>query len=137
MAPHELVELTAEAVVGQAVRPAGDDLVPGDRVFEAGQVITPGHIGVLATFGVEQVEVVPPARVGVLSTGDELVQGPAPLAPGQIRDSNRATLLGPGGPGRRRAESTWGASADDEAVIEAAVGAGVAECDALHHQRAG
>ena len=35
----------------------------------------------------------PRARVGVLSTGDELREGPVELAPGQIRDSNRPMLL--------------------------------------------
>ena len=43
--------------------------------------------------GPAEVLAVPEARVGVLSTGDELREGPVELAPGQIRDSNRPMLL--------------------------------------------
>jgi molybdopterin molybdotransferase len=66
----------------------------GDTVAERGISLTPGHLGVLANQGMDQVTVHPRPRVGVLSTGDELASGPGPLAPGQIRDANRRTLLG-------------------------------------------
>ncbi len=119
-----------EVAAGQSVRPAGDDLVPGDLVYPAGDVLTAGHIGVLATFGVDQVRVVPRARVGVLSTGDELVDGPVTLQPGQIRDSNRATLLAlvdqAGAVG-----VDLGRIPDDEQAIHDAFLGGVAGCDAL------
>ena len=98
--PVEVVERGVESVriahpvpAGQHVRPAGDDIKPGDVVMTAGTVITPVHLGVLASLGVAKVAVVRRPRVGVLSTGDELVGGDAPLLEGQIRDSNRATLL--------------------------------------------
>ena len=124
------VELYSAVQPGDAVRRAGDDLQPGDGVYPAGDVLTAGHLGVLATFGVEQVRVVRPARVGVLSTGDELVEGPGPLAPGQIRDSNRRALLAlvaqAGG-----IAVDLGRVPDDETVIEAALRHGVDTCDAL------
>jgi molybdopterin molybdotransferase len=78
---------------GDAIRQAGEDVAVGDVVAGAGTVITPGHIGVLANQGMVEVLVHPRPRVGVLSTGDELVSDPGPLAPGQIRDANRHTLL--------------------------------------------
>src|SRR5215210_3447067 len=87
------VELLAEARPGDHVRPAGDDVRPGDVVVRAGTVLSAAHLGVLASLGLERVTTVPRARVGVVSTGDELVEGPGPLGPGQIRDANRATLL--------------------------------------------
>ncbi len=124
------VDLLIEVAAGQSVRPAGDDLEPGDLVYPAGDVLTAGHIGVLATFGVDQVRVVPRARVGVLSTGDELVDGPVTLQPGQIRDSNRATLLAlvdqAGAVG-----VDLGHTPDDEQAIHDAFLGGVATCDAL------
>jgi molybdopterin molybdotransferase len=126
----ESVDLFVQVAPGDAVRSAGDDLHPGDHVYPAGDVLSAGHLGVLATLGVTEVEVVPPPRVGVLSTGDELVQGSEPLRPGQIRDSNRRTLLA-------LVEQAGcvaidlGCIADDEAAITAAIEAGATDCDAL------
>lgn len=115
---------------GNHVRRAGDDLRAGQRVFDAGTVLTPAHLGVLASVGVRRVPVHPRPRVGVLSTGDELVDGPEPLAPGQIRDSNRAMLLAL----VARADAVpvdLGRIPDDEAAITDAIEAGAASCDAL------
>ena len=72
---------------------AGGDVVAGQRVFESGTVLGPAHLGVIASLGLTSISVIPRARVGVLSTGDELREGPVELAPGQIRDSNRPMLL--------------------------------------------
>ena len=68
--------------------------------------------------------------MGVLSTGDELVDGPADLRPGQIRDSNRPTLIAL----VRQSGFTpvdLGLIGDEEAAIAAAVEDGLANCDAL------
>lgn len=93
-ADAEVVELLAEVPIGNHIRPAGDDLEPGTIVFEPGEQISPAHLGVLASVGLSTVRVRRRPRVGVFSTGDELVVGGAALGPGQIRDSNRVTLLG-------------------------------------------
>ena len=128
--PEGAVALSAEVASGAHVRPAGDDLRPGDEVFPPGDLITAGHLGVLATFGITDLEVVPRARVGVFSTGDELVEGPQALQPGQIRDSNRRTLLA-------LVEQAGcvgvdlGRIADDEAAITAVIERGATTCDAL------
>jgi molybdenum cofactor synthesis domain-containing protein len=82
-----------EVPAGNHVRAAGDDIQAGTEVFHPGTVLSPGHLGVLASIGREIVQVFRRPRVGVMSTGDELVEGPEPLQPGQIRDSNRLTLL--------------------------------------------
>ncbi len=87
------VEIGVEVAPGTALRHAGDDLSAGDLVVDLGDELTPGRLGVLASVGVDELSAFPPARVGVLSTGDELVSGSGPLRTGQIRDSNRPTLL--------------------------------------------
>jgi molybdopterin molybdotransferase len=122
------IDITVE--VGTAVRPAGDDLQPGDVIVDAGTVLTPAHLGLLATVGRSTVRVVRRPRVGVMSTGDELVVGDVELEPGQIRDSNRPTLLAL----VRQAgfdAVDLGVVRDDEAAITAAIEAATSTCDAL------
>ena len=126
----------AEVVIEEAASPGdhlrqpGEDIAAGQEVFPARTVLGPGHLGVLASLGRGAVVAFPRARVGVLSTGDELVDGPAELRPGQIRDSNRPTLLAL----VRQSGFTpvdLGLIADDDAAIAVAVEDGLAMCDAL------
>ncbi|MDQ4091174.1 MAG: molybdopterin molybdotransferase MoeA [Actinomycetota bacterium] len=124
------VTIEVAAAAGDHIRWPGEDLRAGQVLFEPGTELGPGHLGVLASVGAETVDVSPPARVGVLSTGDELASGPGALRPGQIRDSNRPMLLA------LVAQAGWapvdlGTAPDDEAAITAAVERGVAECDAI------
>jgi molybdenum cofactor synthesis domain-containing protein len=124
------VEIQVTVAPGTAWRQAGDDISPGTVVVEAGTVLGPGHLGVLASLGVVELSVFPPARVGVLSTGDELVSGPAPLRPGQIRDSNRPTLIALVRQCGCEAVDL-GTVADDEAAITRAFAEAAAHCDAV------
>jgi gephyrin len=77
---------------GADVRPVGVDVAAGEEVLAAGSRLGPAELGLLATVGAAQVRTIPSPRVAILSTGDELVEPDAPPGPGQIRDSNRATL---------------------------------------------
>jgi molybdopterin molybdotransferase len=84
----------------------------------------------LASLGVTHVHAFRRARVGVLSTGDELVEAPAPLRVGQIRDSNRHTLLGL--VNQLGCEAVdLGLAPDDESAIETALRRGIETCDAI------
>jgi len=74
--------------------------------------------------------VFPRARVGVLSTGDELIDDGSALKPGQIRESNRTMLLG----ALQQANCVpvdLGLARDTRAEITAALERGVGECDAI------
>ncbi len=115
---------------GNHIRHPGEDVAEGERVLEAGTVVTPGRIGLLAAVGAYEVAVCGRPRVGVLSTGDELADTAGPLRRGQIRDTNRRTLLG------LVAEAGFegvdlGIARDDPDHIERSFRAGVADCDAM------
>jgi molybdopterin molybdotransferase len=86
--------LLSEAVrPGANVRRAGENVRAGETVLEPGHPLRPADIGLLASLGQTRVRVHPRPRVGVLSSGDELVPPESQPGPGQIRDSNRFTLL--------------------------------------------
>ena len=115
---------------GDAVRPAGEDVATGQLVFPAGAVLTAGHLGMLSSIGHGRVSIHPRPRVGVLSTGDELVETGHTLGPGQIHDSNRHTLLAL--LAKAGCEPVdLGLAPDDEHAIDMAIGNGLAGCDAL------
>jgi molybdopterin molybdotransferase len=71
----------------------GGDLAVGSTVLSAGAVLNAAGIAALAALGRDEVLVLPRPRVTVLTTGSELVTNSAPLAPGQIRDSNGPMLV--------------------------------------------
>ena len=124
------VRILDQVSAGAYIRPAGSDLHQGDLAVAAGRVIGPAHVGLLASVGAARITVHPRVSVGVLSTGDELVAGTVPLQPGQIRDSNRQSLLaalqGDGFVG-----IDLGVRRDSEEEISAGIRAGVERCDAV------
>jgi len=124
------VEVRRAVSAGDAIREAGGDLATGQEVFPAFTVLGAGHLGVLASLGMRNVPVFPRARVGVLSTGDELVEGGGPLRPGQIRDSNRWTLLSLVA-GANAEPVDLGIVGDDEVAVAERLTAGLARCDAI------
>ncbi len=126
----DTVVIVEAARAGQYVRVAGEDLQTGKLVFPLGTELSPGHLGVLASFGVDQVPVFPKPRIGVLSTGDELVDGPGELQPGQIRDANRHTLLALARQNGLEALD-FGLVGDDVAAISKAIEKVVTKCDVL------
>ena len=125
----DAVQVMHAATPGDHVRAAGGDLAPGDAVFPAGTVLGPAHVGVLASLGFAEVEVVSRARVGVLSTGDELVER-GRLRPGQIRDSNRPMLLALVAAAGADALNL-GLARDDESIITRTLEDALATCDAV------
>jgi len=74
------------------VRAKGSDVKAGDRALDAGTVLGPPQIGLLAAIGRGTVRVRPRPRVVVMSTGSELVQPDEQLGTGQIYDSNSFAL---------------------------------------------
>jgi molybdopterin molybdotransferase len=78
---------------GEFVRPQGEDMRVGDGVLERARLLGPADIGLLAALGRSQVRVFRRPRVGVLSTGDEIVDLGGRPGPGQISNSNTYSLM--------------------------------------------
>jgi molybdopterin molybdotransferase len=124
------VRINAAVRPGAAVRSAGDDVQPGDLLFTAGTLVRPAVLGVLASVNARRVGVYRRVTVGVLSTGDELVEDDRPLRAGEIRESNRrmlAALLRETG----CVVADYGIVADDEALLESVLRTAAASCDAI------
>jgi molybdopterin molybdotransferase len=74
------------------VRPSGEDVRRGQLVLEAGTVVRPAEIGVIASLGLAKATVIRRPVVSILSTGDELTPVGQPLGPGKIYDSNSSSV---------------------------------------------
>jgi molybdopterin molybdotransferase len=89
------VEVLANRDAGKNVRPRGEDIRAGAEALAAGAVLGAAQLGVLAAIGAADVDVVRQPRVGILTSGDELVPPErfAEAATGRkIVSSNSVTL---------------------------------------------
>ncbi|KAJ4351728.1 uncharacterized protein N0V89_007071 [Didymosphaeria variabile] len=93
----EVEILTDEIKSGENVREVGSDVREGATIMKRGEGITVvgGEFGLLASVGTTEVSIYRRPVVGVLSTGDEIIphDRPGPLSLGEVRDTNRPTLL--------------------------------------------
>jgi molybdopterin molybdotransferase len=77
---------------GQNILRRGAEMRSGEVVLPRGSVLHPAQLGVLASVGRTDVQVIPRPRVSIVSTGDELVEPGETPGPGQIRNSNAVML---------------------------------------------
>jgi len=89
--PGEIEVLKAVALNENVLR-AGEDVSVGDLVLAAGTCLRPAEIGGLLALGITEVRVRKPPRVGILSSGDEVVPPDVKPAYGQVRDVNSYSL---------------------------------------------
>ncbi len=122
------VEVLRPVAVGDHVIAVGEDVQPGEEVLPAGVQLRAAEIGGLMALGVVQVSVVRKPRVGILSTGDEVIPPDAEPAPGQVRDVNTYTLSAQvarwGG-----IPVAYGILPDRRDALEEATRRALAECD--------
>ncbi len=90
------VQINTLPLPGQNIRRSGEDVARGDVVLAAGTRLGPAALGLAASVGMAQLQVVRRPRVALFSTGDELVMPgtvpPAQMPPGAIYNSNRFFL---------------------------------------------
>jgi molybdopterin molybdotransferase len=114
---------------GCNIRRGGEDIAKGQLVLTKGKLLRPADIGVLASLGKSMVSVIRRPLVGILATGNEVVEINQPLLPGKIYNSNSyslaAQVLSYGG-----IPKLLGVAPDDVRQLTAAVRDGL-ECDIL------
>ena len=86
------IEIYKSVAPGQHVVAKGEDIALGQTLLMSGQPVRPQEAGLLAAMGCETVRVFCKPRIGIISTGDEVVPVGEVPGPGQIRDVNSTTL---------------------------------------------
>ncbi len=122
------VEVWRAAAYGENVIRVGEDVAAGMVVMAAGSRLRPAEIGGLMALGITELAVARRPRVGILSSGDEVIPPGQPLRPGQVYDVNTYTLSAlvaqAGGQ-----PVTYDIIPDRLADFRAAAGRALAECD--------
>jgi molybdopterin molybdotransferase len=115
---------------GENVLSRDEDFATGAVVLPKGRRLTPQDLGVLASTGVAEVRVLGLPRIGIISTGNEVVPVEADLAPGQVRDANG--YLCAGFVREHGCEPVrYGIVRDDPALLRPVLERAVAECDCV------
>jgi putative molybdopterin biosynthesis protein len=122
------IDVRRPAAPGQFIAHAGSDIARGELLLRQGARLGSREIGMLAACGIAEVEAVRRPRIGVLSTGDELIAPGQALRPAGVYDSNGAVIAA------AVAEAggevvPFGAFPDDEAALEAVLRSALAQCD--------
>ena len=124
------LEVTSSVAAAENVIQIGEDIPEGQMVLPAGTILQPADIGGLMALGQTRVRVYKKPRIGVLSSGDEIIDpGLEPLG-GQVRDINAYSISAN--------IEKWGGEAlrlgiipDDEDELQQAMSSALKECDAV------
>jgi molybdopterin molybdotransferase len=127
--PNSEIGIRLTLPLGANIRRSGEDITKGELVMKRGRVLRPADIGVLASLGRAKVRVIRRPTVGILATGDEVLDVNQPLLPGKIYNSNSyglaAQVLGCGG-----IPSLLGIAPDNAGQLSKAIRRGL-DCDML------
>lgn len=88
----EYVKIYRTANLNDNIRPIGEDVIKGQKIFSQGHLLRPVDIAMLASIGKRRIDVIQQPHVVVLSTGDELMEVGKPIRDGQIYESNSFLL---------------------------------------------
>ncbi|KWA05991.1 gephyrin-like molybdotransferase Glp [Burkholderia territorii] len=123
-----LVTFDASPRSGSHIRRRGEEVRAGDLLMPAGVRLGAMHVGVAAAQGCARIDVRSPLRIGILTTGDELVPCGEPRMPQQIYNSN-APMLAALVSGTGACVAAAEHAADTPGAVEAALRELAARCD--------
>jgi molybdopterin molybdotransferase len=130
MAGENEIEVFKSVADGENLIRIGEDVVQGQLVIPKGTIIRPAEIGGLMALGITALRVVRKARVGLISTGDEVIDPSETPRYGQVRDINTYTLGSLvekiGGEAIR-----YGIFSDNFEVLKNAAARALSECDVV------
>ncbi len=126
----EEIEILRPVAVGENALQVGEDVMEGEEIVAAGTRMRPAEIGGLMALGLTQVSVACRPKVGIISSGDEVVSPDEAIQPGQVRDVNTYTLTAliaetGGNP------KPYGIVPDNENDLYETAAHALVECDAL------
>ncbi|MBI4761119.1 MAG: gephyrin-like molybdotransferase Glp [Chloroflexota bacterium] len=124
------IEIFRAVATGENIIHIGEDVAQGERILPKGTFLRPAEIGGLMALGITSVRVVKPVKVGLISTGDEVIDPSQTPRPGQVRDINSYSLGAlvekSGGVAKR-----YGIISDQFQALKEAAAQALSECDAL------
>ncbi|HMB25110.1 MAG: gephyrin-like molybdotransferase Glp [Chloroflexota bacterium] len=124
------VEIFRAVADGENVIRVGEDVAQGQLVQPKGSLLRPAEIGGLMALGITQVRVARRVQVGLISTGDEVIDPHQAPRPGQVRDVNSYTLGAlvekSGGVAK-----LYGIISDEFETLKDAAANALAECDVI------
>lgn len=86
------ISFLSEIAADENVIKKGEDVYPGKVILQKGRILNISDIGAIGVLGKTTIKVAQKPKVGIISTGDELVDISEPIKEGQIRDINSTTL---------------------------------------------
>lgn len=124
------IEIFRAVADGENVIRVGEDVARGQLIQPRGSRLRPAEIGGLMALGIVKVGVVRKIRVGLISTGDEVIDPSQSPRPGQVRDVNSYTLSAlverSGG-----SPKLYGIVSDQFDVLRATAAKALSECDVV------
>ncbi len=124
------IEIFKSVANGENVIHIGEDVAHGQLVIPKGTLIRPAEIGGLMALGINPLRVARKPRIGIISTGDEVIDPSQSPRPGQVRDVNSYTLAAliekNGGAAQR-----YGIFGDNFKVLQEVAAKALAECDVV------
>jgi molybdopterin molybdotransferase len=124
------IEIFKSVADGENLIRIGEDVAQGQLVIPKGTLIRPSEIGGLMALGFTSIQVSKKPRIGLLSTGDEVIDPSQTPHPGQVRDINSYTLSAlvkkTGGEAVR-----YGIFSDSFQVLKEAAAKALSECDVI------